>query len=65
MFEESGDKQSKCIEESSHYLGDEQDFGISSKCPSCGICQLELIPDKGPLLETSKSCLPLVSETIL
>ena len=26
----------KCIEGSSHYLGDKQDFDVSSKGPSCG-----------------------------
>ena len=28
---------SKCIEGSSHYLGDKQDFDVSSKGPSSGI----------------------------
>ena len=28
----------KCIEGSSHYLGDKQDFDVSSKGPSSGLC---------------------------
>ena len=43
---------SKCIEGSFHYLGDKQDFDVSSKGPSS-----LLIPDDRPLLKTSKSCL--------
>ena len=44
---------SKCIEGSSHYLGDKQDFDVSSKGPSSG----NPSTDEGPLLETSKFCL--------
>ena len=35
---------------STHYLGDKNRFDVSSKGPSSGIT---LIPDEGPLLETS------------
>ncbi len=39
---------------STHYLSDKNTFDVSSKGPSS-----ELIPDEGPLLETSNLFLPL------
>ena len=44
---------SKCIKGSTHYLGDKQDFDVSSESPSSGISPL-VIPDEEPSLETSK-----------
>ena len=37
---------------STHYLSDTNRFDVSSKGPSSGI-SVELVPDEGPLLETS------------
>ncbi len=43
---------------STHYLSDKSRFEVSSKGPSSGISVI-LIPDEGPLLETSNPFLSL------
>ncbi len=43
---------SKSSKSSTHYLSDANRFDVSSKGPSSGI-SVTLIPDEGPLLETS------------
>ena len=48
-----GDNISEGSKSSTHYLSDTNRFDVSSKGPSSGISGITLIPDEGPLLETS------------
>ena len=64
MFEHRVHTQSTLDDFATHYLGDKQDFDVSSEGPasevegsSSSTRPLVLIPDEGISLETSKSCL--------